>query len=515
MKRFCFLALLAFLLGLAVRLPYILASEFALNDGALFVQMASLIQSHHYSLPGLVAYNQILIPFAYPPLAFYLFALTSDILNINLLTLARYFPLVFNLACIVLFSFLAVALLKKGRVSLIAALIFPLLPKSYEWLIMGGGITRSVGFFFALLALLQMCRIRSQPQSHLHLASGCFLLALTWMSHLEWGLTASVTMALLAFQALPIASAVRVTGTLALGAALLASPWWFRVLHSHGWDPFLAAAQTAEWDHLTFERWLASSTRLLAWPQLPATLFVAWGSLIALHRRQGLIAIWLPIIFITTPRHGPTAATMPIALLAGFAFAHGVLPLAGKLLNVIKKLRWTRVREQGLRSLVYLGAAIYAFLSASGTLAREPSLHSLQHAELEAFFWLRENTHPEASFVILSDSFSWQDDRIAEWFPLLTQRFSLTTAQGLEWKKGRAFHERARHTNILKKLQRLERYPLVPTIESLFVCHDHLAVFGTKLITRLSGEWLVTKYKIIYQSDGVLLLKRHSGGGCV
>jgi hypothetical protein len=50
-----------------------------------------------------------------------------------------------------------------------------------------------------------------------------------------------------------------------------------------------------------------------------------------------------------------------------------------------------------------------------------------------AMRWIRERTRPGASFVVVSEAQHWFLDRIAEWFPFLTERRSLTTAQGLEW----------------------------------------------------------------------------------
>lgn len=134
-------------LGLLVRIPYFFKYDFALNDGALFVQMADAVRSNSYVLPATVSYNRTEIPFAYPPISFYLIAFLSDLFNFNILDVVRYMPLVFNILSIGVFILLASQLIKSKLVLLYTSIFFPLIPRSYEWLIMGGGVTRSVGFF--------------------------------------------------------------------------------------------------------------------------------------------------------------------------------------------------------------------------------------------------------------------------------------------------------------------------------------------------------------------------------
>ena len=53
-----------------------------------------------------------------------------------------------------------------------ATLAFALIPRSYEWLIMGGGITRAPGMLFALLALAAVIRLVHRP---------------TWKGTSSWG----------------------------------------------------------------------------------------------------------------------------------------------------------------------------------------------------------------------------------------------------------------------------------------------------------------------------------------
>ena len=69
------LFLLALLFGTFVRVMPVLQAGFPLNDGGLFYTMTSDLQKAGYALPAVTTYNGLGIPYAYPPLPFYLAAL--------------------------------------------------------------------------------------------------------------------------------------------------------------------------------------------------------------------------------------------------------------------------------------------------------------------------------------------------------------------------------------------------------------------------------------------------------
>ncbi|MDI7276812.1 MAG: hypothetical protein QME94_12610 [Anaerolineae bacterium] len=141
-------------LGSFVRLFFVLDQDFPLNDGGLLYLMVRELQRSHYALPLSTSYNGAGIPFAYPPLGLYVAGLLADLSRWPLLGVFRFLPLVASVFALVAFCRLARDLL-KGPAAGYAALAFALLPGSFTWQIMGGGITRSLGFLFALLAVHQ------------------------------------------------------------------------------------------------------------------------------------------------------------------------------------------------------------------------------------------------------------------------------------------------------------------------------------------------------------------------
>src|SRR5215470_9642735 len=66
--------LIALVIGGAIRLFYVAHADFPLNDGGLFYTMTEDLRADKYVLPFYTSYNGGSIPYAYPPLAFYLSA---------------------------------------------------------------------------------------------------------------------------------------------------------------------------------------------------------------------------------------------------------------------------------------------------------------------------------------------------------------------------------------------------------------------------------------------------------
>ena len=133
--------------------------------------MAREIQAAHFALPLTTSYNLAGLPFAYPPLALYLAAFLDQLGPWTLLDLLRWLPLILNLLAIPAVYWLARLLLDNNRDADFAIIAFVLLPESFRWFIMGGGLTRSTGFLFAILTLCELVLLfRNGGWRHVFLA---------------------------------------------------------------------------------------------------------------------------------------------------------------------------------------------------------------------------------------------------------------------------------------------------------------------------------------------------------
>ena len=170
-------------LGAMVRAGFTFSTDFPLNDGGMFFAMTGDLQGNDYRLPSFSTYNFDGIPFAYPPLSFYVAGLLNDA-GVPMLDVFRILPFVLSLATIGAFILLAQKLI-DDRVAVAASVFaFALIPRSFEWLLMGGGLTRSFGLFFALLALHEAIRMYDTRRPVAVLTTGAFA-GLAALSHLE------------------------------------------------------------------------------------------------------------------------------------------------------------------------------------------------------------------------------------------------------------------------------------------------------------------------------------------
>src|SRR5687767_1499155 len=137
----------ASLLGLVVaaivahRLFLALSTDFVINDGGLFYAFIEAIGDTFPGLPHHAAYNDLAIPFAYPPLSFWIGALLVRT-GADPTDIVHYMPIAMNLAYVLLFGLL---LRRNGASPLFVALALLFLcinKRSFEWLVMGGGMSR-------------------------------------------------------------------------------------------------------------------------------------------------------------------------------------------------------------------------------------------------------------------------------------------------------------------------------------------------------------------------------------
>src|SRR5688500_18856872 len=84
------------------------------------------------------SYNDLGIPFAYPPLGFYLAGVVTAATGIDLIELFRWLPLLLSVACVPAFALLAKELVEP-RAARAATYAYALVPASFAWQIMGGG----------------------------------------------------------------------------------------------------------------------------------------------------------------------------------------------------------------------------------------------------------------------------------------------------------------------------------------------------------------------------------------
>ncbi len=438
-----YLALVAAIgLGALVRLLPVVTREFPLNDGGLFYRMTEDLISSGFRLPLMTTYNGGGIPFGYPPLGFYLLGSLHLATGIRSIELMRWLPALFSVLTIPAFYVLARHLLQRTDVAAMAALVFALIPRSHEWILMGGGVTRAPGMLFSILALVQTARLLERPTWTRAALLG-LLLGLVTLSHLEmaWFTIFSLFL-LVAFRGHTMPIFARVAAALGLGG-LLAGTWWIPFLVKHGSAPLLQAAMSGQ--H-TSTSTAAILTNFTGEPFQGVFLVLAvLAAIMSLFRRDLLLPAWLVLIVLLDPRAAGTDASIPIGMLVAVAVSQIVLPSLTPPAGVRGAARGhpsdndpepdTNRRRLSLALAAVACYGLYASVLAP-FLPNSPLLVSLRPGEIEAANWINVNLPSGNRFLIVSGRSAWGADPLSEWFPALTSQVSLATPQGKEWVGG-------------------------------------------------------------------------------
>lgn len=427
---------LALVVGAIVRLvPLSWGQGFPLNDGGMFMAMVDDIKAGGYRLPEFMSYNGGNIPFAYPSLPFYTAAALSDVFGWSTIEVLHYLPAFFSLLTLPAFYLLARVILPSRTMAALAVLLFAVVPRAFNWEIVGGGLTRSPAFFFAILALWQGYQLFSTQQRR-YVFTTAVLSAVTIFCHMEMGWFVAFSFGYFVFALGGLRRNLRVAIALASLVPVLTAPWWFETLLRVGVEPVLAAMQTGAHNPFSPLRLLLlGSTEEAFFPVVLVAAILGFGS--RLQARDYLLPVWLVLIFVLDPRKAATTSTLPIALLAALGITNVVWPAIRS--HATTSAGWLPVSRWAYIALGFL-LLLYSPLAALGSASRpESPLFALSPAEREAISWARDNSPEGARFVVIPILRAWAVDAPSEWFPALSGRYSLSTVQGSEWLPGGRF----------------------------------------------------------------------------
>lgn len=424
--------LIALLFGGYLRLAPVLSVNFPLNDGGMFYVMIQDLLANHFHLPLFTTYNHLNIPYAYPPLGFYLAAGLNYFFKINLLDVLRIVPAIFATLSIFAFFLLAHKLTRNKFQLILALLIFAFMPASFDWIIMGGGISRAMAFFFSLLDLyfIYLLFTTQKPMNTLWVA---LFSSLVILSHPESAIHTAAG-ALVFFLFLGRSKKNFLRSLFVVGLILIfTSPWWLHVVKNFGLSPVFSAAKTGLYSLNQIPRLFHFDFTAEYGVKISGALSLI-GLFWYIQKKKYFIPVWVAFNFLIEPRSATLYLTTSMALLASFALQNIFVAFIGNQTSVDADEnddpnKYLNGLVVGALFIILCTQWIYSSFSTSQTV-KENTL--LSQEDRTAFAWIKENTPPQSSFLILSNK-SPLIDQISEWFPALSERNSVATIQGYEW----------------------------------------------------------------------------------
>ncbi|MBE0688571.1 MAG: hypothetical protein IH587_00435, partial [Anaerolineae bacterium] len=404
------------------------------------------ILENHFVLPTYATYNNVQIPFAYPPLALYLAAFMTNATGIPLIEVYRWLPAIMSTLTIIPFFLLAKRILRTSLQALIATLVFALVPRSMLWMIMGGGITRSLGFFFALFTLWQVHVLYVERKGGTIIAV-VLLASLTILSHTEmaWFTLLSVFVMWVfygrSFEA--TSASFIVAGGVIFATAL----WWISVVGAHGIQPFVSAFGAS--GDLNPLLWILSRRNFSDEPMLAQLAILGLlGIFVSIALNRWFLPVWVVALFTLNTRSAGTTTMVP--LMMGLALTVDLIIL--RTFTRMSASRWPtfripwnnqRLRLHWIPSILVCAVMVAYALASISNLPRYfgSELYSLDETNQVFMQWISNNTPPTGRFAVVTSSAGWEVDAISEWFPTITQRISVGTVQGTEWLPADAFRQ--------------------------------------------------------------------------
>jgi len=438
------LFVIIFSFGLFLRLQFVYRNPFPMNDGGFFLSMIQDLQNNHFKIPKFTIYNNLDIPFAYPPLSIYSAAFLNQFLNIDLFDIFRIYPLLFNLLSIPLFYFLCKELTETNSAAFLATAIYTVMNPSYEWLISGGGLTRSPAHTLFIVSLtLFLVYLRTSKKWVLIFS--IISAALMTLHHLEytWMLVYSIFIFTF-FQRKRIKSAPIIT-FYGLGLLVLTAPYWFTVVRIHGPSPFMNAFSTGGfkiYDPI-FRLFLLDFTSEA--PTKIINILVFLGLFTCISKKNIQMIIWFLSILFLNSRSPDRMLIFPVCILASYSLDYVIIP---GLNHIHKKFKSPSPKSEfsGEKNSSRLGYMfnfsfifLLLFMDYLSLFTSQPVLSSLSSDEIKAMEWVRSSSNLDSRFLVVESSSGWATDRTGEWFPALAKRHSITTMQGREWLPERNF----------------------------------------------------------------------------
>lgn len=510
---------IALSVGGLVYISYLLTHTHPAYEGGLYLQMAEEIVQNGYALPERIPYYlEGGIPFAYPPLMFYVIAVIIDFTSIDPVMLELYGPGLVMIAYLIPYYFIAKELLGSSRKAGLASVFFAVTPPVLRWHISAGGIVRAPAVLLMLTGMYVGLRIfRTKDRRKMWVFLGTILFTLTMLTHPVYTVFFGGSYLLLFAFYDRTWHGLLCGAVVAVGGIVLTAPWWFQIANTHGIDIYLTASGTHTGLTGGYHR-LKSRFVYPLWDMNVVTPFYATafvGGIYALFRRRYFLPVWMVTASYVIGKQRFTFVAG--SMLSAMFVVEVVMPV---MRTIDVDLDFDVPVVTGRRRTISVVIAIALTVGAVWTgVAFAGSGLNITHADsttqpqtvssddLQAMEWIRNNTAQSADFVVLSDT--------AEWLPYYTERTVLVSPWGSEWTSTSGYYEEynlykdlstCSNTDCLRILLGVtERQP-----DYLYVPIEGYTVHGDEYSPRVDMIRSMTtseQYEMKYENDSVMIFE--------
>ncbi|MEY2816894.1 MAG: hypothetical protein RL275_357 [Chloroflexota bacterium] len=394
--------------------------ELPMGFSGMFALMSEQISSNDFRLPESTPfYGPGGIPFAYPPLGFYVMAMVTRLLDVSSITYLRFVPPFFSLLALIPVFFLVERITRSfwaGVFSTLFVLFSPTLYYNHTW---SAGMVRGLAFFLMFSGFYSFYRAHKEGNRFFAIMAGVFL-GMTSMTHLFYGLFFALWIA--GWWVFEFNKATWKNILFTGGSALLVSvPWLYVMITRYGFDIFTNAFSSHDNDAFLNASSGGQISNLFSWAFLkvietpiPALgLILAGGAVIYLiyKRQYGLPAVLVLMVFFLSPESERFFVSLA-GILIGVSFA------GAKDVFKQRPVRWVVLAG------IFIVIAQMAIL---GITEVRDSVIVLNRSAYDVANFVEENVPADGRYLFVVGQAE------AEWFPYVIRREPFVSKWGSEW----------------------------------------------------------------------------------
>ncbi len=421
---------ISFLIGIVFRIYHLFRIGFQVpfDLGGLFYQFSIEIIKNGFALPMSIPYYLPGgLPFAYPPLPFYIQAFLLKIFEPGNFVITNILPPIFSIISIFLFFLLAKKVISE-KIGVIAAVFtFSIIPLAITEQIQAMGLAESVGTCSLILYTFTLLWASDNKKFYRWIFPG-IILGLCIMSS-PGSFYASILISIL-FGGISIANSISRKDTRYLLACFVvgiiglavSAPYWGTVISNHGIEIY---SSTFANQNISIFNYLLENVRNLRILQVSYywNILFLLGLLLSLLKKNYLLFLF-SIILILIPREN-----WVMSIAASLIIGNGITHLRDLFRSNRKIIKYLKVAVIWLLVLFFIIDSGYTL-----TLLINNDNYDITAVQLDDLQEIyTSNLIPPDEYVVVIGNWG-----LIEWSPAIIQRAVINNPFGLEWVDNRS-----------------------------------------------------------------------------